>query len=195
LISPEWEDRYYSYNASWSPGEEMASMRDGSGDEWFLLFAGYGAALKGYAHELPNAHSEAFSALIRQGMPKEFASFLNEPAFGMERATFCLWRRVTDEAWSAVHSEEGSLENGEDGSVQLLSILDGTPQTYLEWAEEYYEQEVDPGAVQAIYAHTPLNKDLVRRLNPDLSFSEAVGFAKEIGYPVQKTWIGGWFSR
>ncbi len=48
IVSPEWEDRYYSFDSNWSPSEQMASMRDGCGDEWFLLFGSSGwAALKG----------------------------------------------------------------------------------------------------------------------------------------------------
>lgn len=33
IVCPEWEYRYYSYNSRWSSGEEMASMRNGQGDE------------------------------------------------------------------------------------------------------------------------------------------------------------------
>ena len=46
IICPEWEFRYYSYNSKWGRGEEMASMRNGCGDDWFLLFDVHGAALK-----------------------------------------------------------------------------------------------------------------------------------------------------
>jgi hypothetical protein len=32
ILSPDWEYRYYSFNAAWGAGEEMGSMRDGCGD-------------------------------------------------------------------------------------------------------------------------------------------------------------------
>ncbi|MBO6551131.1 MAG: hypothetical protein JJ964_16135, partial [Rhizobiales bacterium] len=35
IMSPEWEYRYYSFDAQWSPSETMGSMRNGSGDEFF----------------------------------------------------------------------------------------------------------------------------------------------------------------
>src|SRR5436190_14373244 len=95
IICPEWEYRYHSYNSKWAPGEEMASMRNGCGDDWFLLFDEFGAALKGFAHEYPLAGDAAFAARIQQDVPAGFASFLREPAFGMESASFCLWRRRT----------------------------------------------------------------------------------------------------
>jgi len=37
IMSPEWAYRYYSFDSKWGEGEMMASMRDGSGDEYFIL--------------------------------------------------------------------------------------------------------------------------------------------------------------
>jgi hypothetical protein len=51
IMSPEWEYRYYSFNSKWAEGEMMASMRNGSGDEYFILFNSEGAIMKGFAHE------------------------------------------------------------------------------------------------------------------------------------------------
>ena len=48
IVCPAWEYRYYSYNAHWDSGEAMASMRNGSGDSYFLLFTPTGAILKGF---------------------------------------------------------------------------------------------------------------------------------------------------
>ena len=33
ILSPEWDDRYHSFNSAWGLNEEMASMRNGSGDD------------------------------------------------------------------------------------------------------------------------------------------------------------------
>ena len=51
ILSPEWDYRYYSFNSKWGPGEMMASMRNGSGDEYFILFNEHLAAMKGFDHE------------------------------------------------------------------------------------------------------------------------------------------------
>ncbi|MFJ8870360.1 hypothetical protein ACIRD6_31970 [Streptomyces sp. NPDC102473] len=32
ILSPGWESRHYSFNVGWADGEEMALMRNGSGD-------------------------------------------------------------------------------------------------------------------------------------------------------------------
>lgn len=51
--SPEWELRYFSYDADWAPGEQMASVRDGSGDEYAIVSTRHGAWARGFAHESP----------------------------------------------------------------------------------------------------------------------------------------------
>lgn len=47
IMSPEWEYRYYSFNSKWGEGEMMASMRNGSGDEYFILFDSHGVIMPG----------------------------------------------------------------------------------------------------------------------------------------------------
>jgi hypothetical protein len=184
IISPEWEDRYYSYNAKWGEGEEMASMRNGCGDDWFLLFDSHGAALKGFAHEFPLAGDVAFANHIQQVVPPEFASFLQEPAFGMDMASFCLWRRHVDRAWNVVAPVKGTVSADLDGSAELLGILDGHPETYQEWAEYYYERKFPLPAIRAIYSHQPLKEGLVTILNSTIALSDVAADALEIGYPI-----------
>jgi hypothetical protein len=43
ILSPEWDSRYFSFDSAWSPTEEMASMRDGSGNDYFVVFSAAGA--------------------------------------------------------------------------------------------------------------------------------------------------------
>src|SRR6202035_3695076 len=49
ILSPDWQYRYYSFNSRWAAGKQMASMRNGEGDHYFILFSQHGAILKGYA--------------------------------------------------------------------------------------------------------------------------------------------------
>jgi hypothetical protein len=182
IISPEWQYRYYSYNSKWSTGEEMASMRDGCGDDWFMLFGPFGAALKGFAHESPAAADRTFPARVKQAVPAGFESFLNEAAFSMDRATFCLWRRHSDATWNVV--ARANVEN-DDGSEELLRVLDGDPQSYQAWSEGYYERSVSLVAVRAIYGHEPLNVDRVAALNPEITLADIETDATEIGYEIE----------
>ncbi len=183
IVCPEWEYRYYSYNSKWGDNEEMASMRDGCGDDWFLLFDKNGAALKGFAHESSLAKDDSFPKHIQQNVPSLFASFLQEPAFSMNKASFCIWRRYADQKWSVVSPLCGGILPELDGSADLIGIFDGNPESYKNWATDYYEREVPLVSVEAIYAHQPLSEQLIANLNPDIPFSNAYADALEIGYP------------
>ncbi|EEF59179.1 conserved hypothetical protein [Pedosphaera parvula Ellin514] len=183
IICPEWEFRYYSYKQNWGTDEEMASMRDGSGDEWFILFALHGAALKGFAHESALAADKSFPSQIQKSVPAEFTSFLHQAAFSMQKATFCLWRKNEEAIWNIVMPNEGIDWLESDGSGEMLSILDGNPETYQTWAESYYEQAVSLVAVKAIYDHQTLTSDLVALLNPEIALSDIKADVGEIGYP------------
>lgn len=49
ILERDWQFRYYSFNAAWAADEQMGSMRNGSGDEFFALFNAAGCWLKGFA--------------------------------------------------------------------------------------------------------------------------------------------------
>ena len=186
ILCPEWQYRYYSFNSRWNAGEEMASMRDGCGDDWFLLFDSYGAAIKGHAHESPLTGNSSLAAKIQASVPSGFASFLGEPAFSMQRASFCMWRRHGDSAWTVVPvraNDPLSCEGVEDGSAELLHLLDGDPSAYQIWAQDYYERDVSLAAVQAVYAHEPLSASLVQALNEEITPEDIAADRAEIAYP------------
>ena len=183
ILSPDWQYRHYSFNSRWSAGEQMASMRNGSGDEWFLLFAPWGAALKGFAHESTLARDPGFPAHIQQSLPPGFTSFLHEAAFSMHEATFCLWRAHAGPRWSVVSPDSAPASAYGDGSAAMLSILNGNPLTYQTWAQDHYEREVPLSAVRAIYEHRPLDEALLATLNPGRALSELRPDTDEIGYP------------
>ena len=105
IVSPDWEYRYFSFNAAWDTSlkERMASMRNGSGNEYFLIFSPHGAILKGFDHEAPMSPWKREPVAVWPGVldsvPDAFASFLAEPAFSMGDCTFCIWREPSDEHW------------------------------------------------------------------------------------------------
>ncbi len=160
----------------------MASMRDGSGDDWFLLFNQAGAVLKGFSHESPMAAEGTTWAGVLSDVPAVFNDFLTEPAFSPKYTTFCIWRTWSDQQW---HTGTMEYPHGPDpdGSAELLSLLDGNPRTYQRWAEEYYEREVSIAAVEDVYAHRPLSAEIVARLNEDIALEDLAGDLTEIGYP------------
>jgi hypothetical protein len=82
-------------------------------------------------------------------------------------------------------------ENDPDGSDQMLSILDGDPTTYQEFAESYYERKIPLSAIKHIYEHKSLTGKIVRLLNQDISIGELQTDIEEIGYPRSATYVGG----
>jgi len=176
ILCPEWEYRYYSFNRSWGPGEEMASMRNGCGDDWFLLLDHAGAAIKGFSHEL--ADGPTLSQNIQTQVPADFSSFLNEPAFSMQHATFCYWRKAGESSWAKVDGGPA-----DDGADEMLALLVSGPARYKEWAEDYFEVPVALEMVTALFAHQPLTDSMILALNPQADIDSTYGQAEEIGYP------------
>lgn len=191
VLSPEWEYRYYSFNAKWARGEQMGSMRDGQGDDLFSLFNRHGCFLKGFAHECPMTpyarRPKRVWPGVLDGVPKVFGRALKEPAFSMDDTTFCAWRQYTDDRWHRGEIDYPS-DADPDGSAGLLAVFDGKPKTYFAWASDYYElddsdSKLTLADVRHVYSHKPLTEKLVAKINPDLTLADLKADLAEIGYP------------
>jgi hypothetical protein len=186
IMSPEWEYRYYSFNSKWYDGEMMASMRNGSGDEYHILFDSHGVIMKGFDHESAMSpwsnDDERLWPGIFDDVPAEFQSFLSEPAFSIQETTFCIWRRYMDSSWQVGNIEYPAADDP-DGSEQMLKILDGRPLTYKEFAEDYYDQPIELDAIEHIYQHKRLTNEIITSLNSDISLELLAKDIDEIDYP------------
>jgi hypothetical protein len=190
ILSPEWEYRYYSYDSHWAPGEEMASMRNGSGDAYSIVFLAAGAFIRGFAHGSPMSPARTGGSLwpgLVDSVPETLAANVIEPAFsftdGVLAATVCLWRESDDDRW---HAGDIEFPDGADpdGAGYLFEVLvDPTPDAYHRFAEDYYERSIDNEAVAHVFALHPLTADVVRRLNPELP--DLDHDVAEIGYPAR----------
>jgi hypothetical protein len=196
ILSPDWESRYYSYDAAWSDDEEMASMRDGSGGDYSIVFSQAGALVRCFDHESvmsPYVTGALWPGLV-ESVPEAFAGCVAEPAFTAEgaspngdllRATAVLWRETGDGGWHtgdiAFPDSDGADPDGADWLLDLLT--DPAPTGYALFAEEYFEVKVDVQAVRLVYALTPLTEELVQWLNPERSLADLDDDITEIGYP------------
>ena len=179
INSPDWEYRYYSYNPEWAPGEAVLEMRDGEGDEMLVLFRPEGCVINGFLHE----YDQPDKTQLTRGLPEVFDGFLFEEPINSLGTTFCLW-------YTPAHGwQTGVLPNGDDGSEELLFILDGQPATYAEWATDYYLDETDrrpltAEAVAPVYRHEVLTKAMVLAINEELEdWTMLAADLQEIGYP------------
>jgi hypothetical protein len=185
ILEPDWEYRYYSFDANWSDDEMLASMRNGTGDSFSILFNSAGAIIKGFAHESAMARHSADTGEVWPGVldhvPPDFETVLNDPAFVPEETSFCMWRRRGELVWQTGKIKFPDADYA-DGSEDLLFILDGKPETYASWAAEYNERPLPLDAVKDVYAHKPLTQQLVSRLNRNRSLEELEEDLNQIGY-------------
>ncbi|MFG2987176.1 hypothetical protein ACGFYQ_39050 [Streptomyces sp. NPDC048258] len=191
ILSPDWESRYYSFNATWAAGEEMASMRNGSGDEYSIVFSAAGVYVRGFDHASrmsPYGHDDEPWPGVIDDVPEVFKPFVEEPAFtdedGVPVVTACLWREGTDDQWRHGTIDFPSNHADPDGATGLFQLLvDRSPEAFQRFAEDYYEVSVDLEAVSDLYALRPLDQELVSSLNVEVTLADLAQDISEIGYP------------
>lgn len=161
IIMPEWEYRYFSFNCNWDEGgsEMMASMRNGSGGEYFLHFSGSGAVGKVFFEQPVDDAS-----LLLSRVPGCFSSFKNESAFKLDDTTFYFWRANEDKEWSALPD---SLN-----SYALLGFLVGGDAYYHSWAESYYEKNIDAETLKEVFNSLNIDPQQLATLNPDITIED-----------------------
>jgi hypothetical protein len=194
IVCADREYRYFSFDEQFGPGQALASMRNGSGDEYSITFTGDGAFLRGFDHESPLSPfiqtSPALWPGLLAGLPAALATLAEEPAFtldGVPMVTAALWRLAGDAQWH--HGQIAyppAWENecaDPDGSGWLFAQLDGRAESYLRYAGEYFQRQLPAEAVTAVTDHRPLSAALVRALNPERSYHDLAADLNRIGYP------------
>ncbi|MER8046813.1 hypothetical protein [Streptomyces sp. NPDC094032] len=189
VLSPEWEGRYYSFDAA----EDRASMRNGCGDEYVIAFSPAGAYVEGFDHESPMspwarmADPEVWPGVL-DDLPDAFRPYVSQPDDEPPSVTACLWRTPADPAWRTGTIDFPTREGdaAPDGAEYVFELLvDRSAEAYAEWATDYYETEpeVDVEAVRHVLALRPLTEAVVRSLNPELDPTDLAEGIAEIGYP------------
>jgi hypothetical protein len=170
MLMEEWQDRYYSFNQAWNTKlkQRMGSMRDGSGDEWFMVFEPAGAFFKAYWHE----YTDEDVTKIYEGLPTKLLPQLKEPAFSMEYVTFGGWHDGT--TWTL----RGNLEPVR----HQLEILSGDPEKYRAYAASYFEVDLPVDAIAHVLAGKKLDAKLVKRITADRTLGGLKEDLAEIAY-------------
>ena len=184
IISQDWEYRYYSYNQKWGEDEELFEMRDDCGDQMLILFTKNGCVINGFAHELYDFEENlpSKSELIK-GIPDVFNDFILGEPVATIGTTFCIWTNENNQ-WQL-----GNIKHFEDGSEEMLSIFDGNPQTYIDFAIDYFEEDYSStenakNTVIKIYNHETLTREMVLSIVNELEdWAQLESDLEEIGYP------------
>jgi len=180
INSPDPEFRYYTYNPEWDAQEALFEMSDGEGDQMLVLFRPEGCCINGFLSEYDQPEKKQ----VTRGLPEAFEEFVFGEPVASIGTTFCLW-------YTPAHGWQTGVvsSNEEDGSEELLYIFDNDPETYADWANEYYLEETErepltTEAVAAIYRHEPLTETAALALNNELTdWSQLAADLVAIGYP------------
>ena len=194
-------DRYYSFDASWSPTEQLASMDDGSGNSWSITFTPDGTWLRGFDHESPmSPYGEPFDVDWLEAVPQPLRATAVEAALTDGELPLltlaCWWLHLArdgetgphsggEQRWHPVQLRSSVPADLDDGSGWLLTELDTDPypETYRNFAADYYETELERDDIAHVLALRPLSEELVQRLNPQRTLAQLGEDIVSIGYP------------
>jgi len=179
ILSPEWEYRYFSYNSKWAKDEEFFELRDGEGSHMLVLFHKKGCVINGFDPDFQGRDKNK----LTKGLPEVYKEFIfGEPVKSIG-TTFCIWTNESEE-WQV-----GEINNYDDNSEEFLSFFEDDPQTYIDWATDYFEglykkSGIDENTVEKIYNGETLTKEMVLTIVDKLEdWKQLEADLKEINYP------------
>jgi hypothetical protein len=171
ILCEDWEFRLFSFNAAWDAAraERMASMRNGEGDAWFIVFTGESVFFKAFWHE----HERAAPAAVYAGLPSALEPQRHEPAFSMDDVTFGGWY-APDSGWVL----RGHLAP----FTEELAILTGATDVVRAYIASSFEVDVPADAIQHLLDGRPVTAELVARIAAGRTLQSLQADLDEIGY-------------
>ncbi len=180
IVCPDWAYRTHSFDPAWGEGERMASARNGSGDDYFMVFSDAGVYLQGFDHESKMSPyredpPKPWPGMF-MGLPESMWRYRDEPAFGPRNCTFCIWRVRDSSGWkggaidfpvgpgSKLRSTYDKSTDDPDGSRWLLEIFDSPLPRFLKYSEEMHEVVVPRRLADAVFAQRSIPDDLIDQL-------------------------------
>ncbi len=178
ILNEAESTRCHSFDPRWSKNVRFAKYENGGGDDMRLLFLRDSCVIKGFAHEsnvspYQNDDHSSWPGMF-DGIPDRLMKELKDPAIVCEDVTFCVWYSEGEWQCGSVEFEAGE----DDGASWLLQMIPSSPESFVRWAAEYYEQDIDMRSVRAVFAGEEVTADLIEVLNPERKAKAAI---QEIG--------------
>lgn len=173
ILMPDWEFRLFSFNNEWDEGKSMGSMRDGEGNEFFILFLENGAIGNLIVKNVPIDKSFRTGDVF-DSVPNVYRHFGFEPAFQVKDSSLLFWWDTDKQSW---------LCKTKLKKYNYLGFLIGDPNVYLNFANAYYEVNIDLEAIEYFFSFKVANEEKVKALNPEISLENIKEDLDEIGYP------------
>lgn len=187
-----WRDR---------DGEKVLQLEWEGNDSLVVWFSPGGCVIKGHDDEsvmnpvvtpfdLEDQEGIKLYPGLLKGFPKELKTFLNEPNFNSENATFVIWRKADDTAWHIGPinwpNRAPNRWKSHDGSDDLLSPLSIDAKAYADWLRKTKKRKVAVADIEKVFAQEPMTEDLLKRLDSHRKLSQIKDELKMIGYPLAK---------
>jgi hypothetical protein len=143
ITSEEWL-RAFWYEENWADEVVMAKYDNGGGDHVIAFFTMDGkTVIKGFDHESevsPHAREEyAIWPGIYDGMPPELLKLVQDETAEYEHVTFCCWS-VDGKTWKTGTALIPA--DIDDGSDWFLSMVQMNAEEFIEWAKDYYDEQL-----------------------------------------------------
>lgn len=189
----------FSFQPEWAPATDLASMDNGSGDLFRIVFEPAGVFLYGFDHESEASPwqddgSRRHWPNLLHGLPDSLAHWAREPAFQFMDffdATVCAWRETADDAWRCGPVEfHGPAEDPDGAEYLFAELADGSAEAFALYAAHNHERRVDRVAVEPVRAvldGAVLTPELAAALNPAVPFATVAKAAAAMGYPVARS--------
>ena len=179
MVEEEWSFiRHYTYNPAWRKGKEAFFATDGSDQSMIVMFAPEGCVINGVDSELYDWEEKLPRIeYLTDGMPPALQKLMGSREVKKMKSTFCVW------------TEDGTTwhcnpMDGEDASKDLLSTIDGNPQSYVDYGKWFYPADLPLEAVRQLADGVPVTKELVAALDPKRNdWEEIKAGLDKIGYP------------
>ena len=183
MLDEEWSFiRHYTYNPTWRKGKEAFFATDGSDQSMMVMFTSDGCVINGVDSELYD-WEEKLPRIedLTNGMPSALQKLMNSREVKKMKSTFCVWTE-NGVAWHC------NPMDGEDASKNLLSMIDGNPQTYVEYGK-WFPADLPLKIVRQLCDEVPLTKEMIAELNPKRNEwdeikaeLEGIGYLNELGH-------------
>lgn len=174
IIMNSEEDSWLRLVQRYTSDTPAYCVSDGSGNEMDIFFEENGVFIKGFDHEnelnqyAKEEWDDQFFKETYEGIPSNFLDIYEDEDSLMEM-TFCMWYDNQTGKWNQ------TIVEGDDGGKDfILSYICSNADQWIEWAEDYYEMDIDKSIVEKAYQKKPLTAEDIHKLNPERNAQEAL---------------------
>lgn len=179
---------YYNFEPNWKSKQALASMWDGMGGDFSIIFAPYGVVIKGFDNK--SAMTSYITAFKRGQKPQAWPGIYDNMPLHLRKliddlqpndVSYCLWWDIASPEWKRGNIDFVDCKDP-DGSEKHLAIFDGHPLTFQNFARVYYEQVVPLELISLIYRHRPISNETITALSPKVDVSQMQSLIHSIEY-------------